>query len=425
MGSNSVNPRGGSFTKRSRDHQMLYSAIHRARVTDVLLEKGTVSVTLENVAYSAQVTIPLLGLSAPPSLTDDTSKPAQANFKSASWGRYIPQVGDLLLVGFGSNGDLYALGYHAIYYKGFDVADIESEDTGGIGWGDTSAKSLKPGDWDFRSAGNSSLYLGQKASIASGINSIDINQPTDDITIDTPLLIGNIGISKLLYGSVERFLLPTDSEPKAIVSSRAGTAAQEATIKVKWNGGPTDGQELSTWSIGDVVDDDSTTAAIRLSNASSPQPVRKYFNCADNTGYINAYTEIVDAGGNYEVSSSLGTEFTWDTVLATWDISNLSLTMSSTESIDMTANTTFNITGTSGVILDSSSLIQFGGSGASEPMVLGIKWQSFISALMIALSTHTHPSPVGPTGPSADFAAQVTNLNQQAGNTLSSKVMGS
>ena len=305
------------------------------------------------------------------------------------------------------------------------MADIAAEDTGGIDWGETSAKTMKPGDWDFRSASNSTLYLGQKASLTSGRHSIDINQPTDDITINTPLLIGTIGVSKLLYGSVERFVLPTDEEPKPIVSSRAGTTAQEATVKVRWNGGPTEGQELATWSIGDCIDDDGSTAAIRQSNASTPQPVRKYFACADNTGYINAYTEIVDAGGNYEVSSDLGTEFKWDTILAAWDISNLSLTLSATESIDMTANTIFNITGSSGVVLDSSSLIQFGGSGASESMILGRKWQSFISALLTALSTHTHPSPVGPTGPSADFSAQVLNLNQQASNTLSSKVMGS
>ena len=427
MGSNSVNPRGGSFEKRDRDHNMLFSAIHRARVTNVFVEKGMVEVTLENVAYSAQVMMPLIGLSAPPKLVTTTSptEPPRADFKSASWGRYIPQVGDLLLVGFGSNGDLYALGYHAIYYKGFDLADIAEEDTGGIGWGETSAKTMKPGDWDFRSASNSTLYLGQKASIASGQNSVDINQPTDDVTITTPLLIGSLGTSKLLYGKVERFVLPTDDEPKAIPSSRGGKTAQEATIKIRWDGGPTDGQELATWSMGDVIDDDSTTAAIRLSNASSPQPVRRYFNCADNTGYINAYTEMVDAGGNYEVSSDLGTEFKWDTLLATWEISNLSTSFTSTDSIDLNSNTFVNITGTSGVVLDSSATIQFGGTSASEPMVLGLKWQSFISALLTAISTHIHTTPAGTAVASEDFTALVATLNQQAGNALSSKVLGS
>lgn len=427
MGSNSVNPRGGSFNKRARDHQMLYSAIHRARVTDVFIEKGTIAVTLENVAYSAQVTIPLLGLSAPPGPVDpDRPDDAPvADFKQSSWGRYIPQVGDLILVGFGSNGDLYALGYHAIYYEGFNVADTAAEGIGGLGWGKTSAKTLKPGDWDFRSAGNSNLYLGNKATLSSGTHAIELNQPTNDITISTPLLIGNIGTSKLYYGEVERFVLPTDTEPSAIASSRSGKTAQEATVKVRWNGGPTDGQELATWSMGDVIDDDSSTAAIRLSNADSPQPVRRYFNSVDSTGYVTSYTEMVDSNGNYEVASSLATQFKWDTTLAAWEISNLSLDWTATDTIDLSSNTTVTITGTSGVVLDSSVTIQFGGTGASEPMVLGTKWASFINALLIALSTHTHPTAVGPSGPSADFAPQVATLNSQASQALSSKVLGS
>ena len=427
MGYDVVNPRGGSFAKRARDHERLYSAIHRARVTELFIEEGTVAVTLENVAYSAKVTIPLLGLSAPPEPVDpnDPDKQLKADFKQAGWGRYVPQKGDLLLVGFGSNGDLYALGYHAIFYKGFDIADQATASTGGTGWGDTSAKNPKPGDWDFMSARNSTMYLGDKAVLSSGPYSIEVNQSTDDISISTPLLIGNIGTSKLYYGVVERFVLPTDDEPSTIATVRAGKDAQEATIKVRWDGGPTDGQELATWSIGDVIDDDGTTADIRQSNASSPQPVRRYFNSVDSTGYLTSYTEIVDSNGNYEVTSTLASEFKWDTTLAAWEINNLSLAWTATDSLEFSSNTTITITGTSGVVLDSSATIQFGGTGASEPMVLGNKWYSFINALLIALSTHTHPTAVGPSGPSADFAPQVANFLSQAQQALSIKVLGS
>lgn len=421
MGYDAINPRGSSFDKRARDHEALFNSIHRARVTELFIDEGTIAVTLENVAYSAKVTIPLLGLSAPPSLTE----PSRADFKSASWGRYIPQVGDLILVGFGSNGDLYALGYSAIFYKGFNIADISDEDTGGVGWGDVSAKTLHPGDWDFRSSRRSTLYLGEKASLTAGPYTIDINQPTKDITISTPLLIGSIGSSRLLYGVAERFVLPTDDEPTAITTSRAGKVAQEATIKVKWDGGPTDGQELATWSIGDVIDDDGSAASIRLSNASSPQPVRRYFNSVDSTGYINSFTEIVDSNGNYEVSSTLASEFKWDTTLAAWEINNLSLSWTATDAIEFSSNTTITLTGTAGVVLDSSATIQFGGTGAAEPMVLGTKWSTFINNLLIALSTHTHPTAVGPSGPSADFGPQVAGLLNQANQALSTKVLGS
>ena len=421
MGSDALTGRNNSFAKRDADHNRLYNAIHRARVTEIFIDEGRVAVTLENVAYSATVTIPLLGLSAPPSAVN----PSEADFSSSSWGRYIPQIGDLLLVGFGSNGDLYALGYSAIFYRGMDVADVDNESTGGIGWGETSAKTLNPGDWDFKSSRNSTLYLGDKVSIASGPYSIDLNQATDDITITTPLLIGSFGTSRMLLGMVERFVLPTDDEPTAIPSPRAGTTAQEATFKVRWNGGPTDGQELATLSMGDVIDDDGSTASIRLSGATVPQPVRRYFNSVDNTGYITSYTEMVDAGGNYEVTASTATDFQWSTIAATWKINNLKTEWTSLEGIDLNCTTILNLVGTGGVVIDSSGIIQLGGSTASEPMVLGTKWNSFINALIGALVSHTHPVTGANTGPSADFTTASVNLVIQAAQSLSQKVLGS
>jgi hypothetical protein len=426
MGSNSINVRGSSFDRRYRDHEKMFNAIHRARVTDVFVDKGTMAVILEGVSYSAQITIPLLGLSAPPGITEEEREQGKSNFKAASWGRYIPQVGDLILVGFGSNGDLYALGYSAIFYRGFDFSDAAEESTGGIGWGETSGRQMKPGDWDFRSARAASLYLGERASLAAGPYSVAVNAPTDDITITAPLLIGSIGTSRLLFGMVERVVLPTDRSATSIPSPRAGTTAQEGTIKVRWNGGPVDGQELATWSIGDVIDDDDTTAFLRLSNATVPQPVRRYFNSVDNTGYITSYTEMVDAGGNFEVTAPTATDFQWSTVLANWKIDNLSTGLTSVAGIDMSCNALFNITGTGGVVLDSSALIQLGGSGATEPFVMGLKWQSLMNALLTALVSHTHPIGAVAAGPSADLAVSIpTAIQPQVALSLSSKVLGS
>lgn len=432
MGSNSINTRGTSFDRRHRDHEKLFSAIHRARVTDVYVDKGTMAVLLESVAYSAEITIPLLGLSAPtispssPTSTDAEKEEGKANFKASSWGRYIPQVGDLILVGFGANGELYALGYSAIYYRGFDFADVELESRGGIGWGETSGRQMKPGDWDFRSSRAAALYLGERAALSAGPYSVDVNAPTDDITITAPLLIGSISNSRLLFGMVKRVVLPTDSAPTAIPSPRAGTTAQEATLKVKWNGGPIEGQELASWSIGDVIDDDGTTAFLRLSSATVPQPVRRYFNSVDNTGYVTAYTEMVDSGGNYEVSAPTATDFQWSTVLANWDISNLSTTLSSVAGIDLSCNTIFNITGEAGVVIDSSAIIQLGGSSAADPFVKGLTWQSLMDALLTAVLSHTHPLVGAATGPSAELAISIpAAIQPQVALSLSSKVLGS
>ena len=420
MGSDFVNPRGSSFNKRDLDHQRLFNSIHRARVNEVYTDRGTVSVILEKVAFSAEVTIPLLGLSVPYGSVQD-----QTNYKNASWGRYIPQVGDLLLVGFSSSGDVYALGYSAIFYEGLDLGDVANESTGGIGWGETSAKTLKPGDWDFRSARNASLYLGDKATIASGPYSIDLNQATDDITVNVPLLIGNLGSSKVLIGAVERFVLPTDSEPTAMPSVRGGTTCQEATFKVQWAGGPPEGQELATLSLGDVIDESMPSAVIMTSNATVPQPVRRYFSCTDSTGYITSYTEMVDAGGNFEVSSEMATDFQWSTLLANWTINNLSTSLTSVESIDISCNALLTLSGLAGTIIDSDVLVQLGGSSASEPFVFGTKLVSFLTALITAISVHTHPVSGTVANASVDFPITANlSLTPQLSSLISTKVMG-
>jgi uncharacterized protein involved in type VI secretion and phage assembly len=52
------------------------------------------------------------------------------------------------------------------------------------------------------------------------------------------------------------------------------------------------------------------------------------------------------------------------------------------------------------ILLDGST-IKLGGDGASDKVILGDKFDSIIWKM---LSTHTHPSAMGPTGPSAQLA---------------------
>jgi len=367
----------------------------------------------------------LVGLSAPPSLTEE----GKANFKQASWGRYIPQVGDMMLVAFGANMELYALGYTAVFYPGFDIADEQNETTGGIGWGDISAKEMKPGDWDFKSARNASLYLGEKAKIASGTCSSTYNQSTQDITNTATLHMDKSGSSTRLFGAVRRFLLPTDSEETYVPSGRGITYAQEHTTSVKWDGIP-GGAELARLSMGDVMDDSIPSVMLKLSTFG--QPTRRHFSANDFSGLVPVYDEITDCLGNYEVLSVTGTNFMWTTALASWNITNLNTTLNSSAAISLTSGAAMTLNSGAALSLTSTGntvitapVTQIGSAAASSPAVKGTEYLAAFNAFLTAVVSATAVVGTAPQNATALTAigAAATALQSLIGNTVSSKVL--
>ncbi|MDC1299963.1 hypothetical protein N8Z24_00490 [bacterium] len=415
MGMRTVIPGSNSQRVRKEHNDALYKAIHKARVFEVDIEKGTVKVQLEKVPYTVEATMPLVGMSVPPLTPDPTGEDAKhgVDFKASSWGRYIPQVGDILLVGFGMDGTVYSLGYSALFYKGVQYGEQAEESTGGLNWGTTVGKRMKPGDWDFKSARNANLYLGDKAKLSAGSSSVNLSKFSADITSTAPLIMDKATQSEARFGAVRRRVLPTDSTESPITSSRGADQAQESTTIVKWNNSTPQGGILTEYAMGDVIEDSTTGSSLRTSSQS--QPVRRYFLANDLAGATAAYEESVDVLGNYEVSSSLATNFTWDTPLCSWEISNLSTKIASTSTVEITADTTLILTGTTGVVVDGAT-IKFGGDSASEPFVLGLKWQEFAGALVAAIGAHTHlyTPPNGFTGPPDPASWTAASLDLQA-----------
>lgn len=375
MGHNRYVPKSNSFALRNEQHKVSSTAIHRAIVTEVYIADGTCKVRLEDLFYEATINFPLLSLSVP-------APGGTVDYKSASWGRYIPQKNDILLVAFESNGTLHALGYSSLYFRGLETADKSLEDSGGISWSKVSAKDIRQGDWDFKSSRGSVLYLGQKAKIGSSNCSTTYNVSTADIVTTTDLLIDNIGMSSFRYGSVRRRVLPTDAQEAYIPSGRLSPAggistAQEATLAVKWTGPNPDGSDLATLSFGDVVEEKGGTQILKLSQ--SGLPVRRYFFNTDLNGLVKTYEEEVDCLGNYAVTAATSTQFNWSTPLANWTITNLQLNVTSSASIGFTAP---NISTTGFTLL--------GGPGAlplvKETPALLAAWTAYFTAAAAAFS---------------------------------------
>lgn len=436
MGHNTVVPSSSSFMIRDSYHKELFSGVHSAQVTDVNVDEGTINLSFDNLVFNIDgVTIPLLGLSSPPNSGSDIG----INFKSSGWGRYIPQVGDTLLVAFSPEGHVHALGYSTPQYGEFTTADADNADSGGIGWGDTSGKTLKPGDWDFRAGRGSSMFLGDKATLASSNVALSLSQFSQDATLSAPLFLQNATQSKIRYGAARRQILPTDTQETYLSSVRT-TYAQEFTVDMRWNNLTTDGAAIAYFAVGDVIDDDDV-AGPKIRVSSNTFPVKYYFSATDDTGLIQSYEEAIDSYGNLEITSETAVSWKWTTPLAAWETSNLSTSITSTEKfevsagleISLTAGAKCTISATGNLSLESQALIQLGGDSAISPVVKGTEllqafttFSGVITPLASTAGTAATPIPADIVKLAAAWAAMATQLPLLLSNiskALSTKAM--
>lgn len=414
MGSMSVGENYNLYKKRQ--HDSFFSSIHRARVTDVHIEKGTISVLFERMPYSREVTIPLLGLSVPTG--DETGR-------TASWGRYIPQVGDMIVVGFDSNGECFALNYHAVYYKGLTLLDDNREDRGGIGWGKASGKDIKPGDWDFKSSRGCFFYLGDRAQISSGPYSISLNKSTADITTKGQLLIDTYGeASSIRAGAVRRMALPTDtSETYMPDPTNPSRTLQEWTNVVRAGSfvNP-EGIELARYQMGEVIAEpplflpmvpvvDFPDLALLTGLG-----VRHYRSSKDPSGTVSMYDELVDDLGNYGVSALTAVAFQWLTPTAMWSITNKDTAITSSATF-LVVSPSITLQAAASAIVDAPS-VSLGGPSATEPLVKGTQFVSSLTTFLSAIIAGTATVGTMPQNAAAltaiGAAAQIL-LNQLSG----------
>lgn len=374
MSYNKVNKNKNYLLAKQDQHKHFMFCVHRARVTDIYVDKGTVSVELEDVPYSAEVGIPLMGLSMPPQKNEN-----DINELNASWGRYIPQQGDVILVGFSPNGTLYSFGYHAMFYEGFNYKDIGRESKGGIGWGEASAKQMKPGDWDWKSARGSSFYLGDKAKLSSGPHNITVNKSTGDITTKSSLVVDKYGVSsETRYGGARRKILPTDPAETSIYNLSL-QVAQESTDVVRRGFPPL---EMCRTSMGDVIDETKFQVMVSTLGGTT---IRRLESVKDPTGFIDFYAKKVDDLGNYGVEAPSAVMFQWATPLASWDIKNNITSITSTVSFDVTSPL-ITLKAAIKAVIDSAN-VQLGGPAAVEPLVKGNQLVSVLTSFLTTVAT--------------------------------------
>lgn len=397
------------FSQLNAMNQSFFSHIHRARVIDTYVANGTVNAMIEGTDVVLTVYAPLLALSLPPKQSDtDTS-----NGGKAAWAKYIPQVGDLLLIGFDTNGEPYSLGYHAVYYKGFDTKDYAAESSGGIGWGEASGIRLEPGDFDFYSKRNSRMMLTDKATFASGPHVLTLNQSKGDATLTSTLSIVQYGeASEHRQGGVRRFLLPTDSEETDIYGI-FGSIAQESTDVVKRGMVGTPGIEMCRTSLGEVIDELTFLPMVPVVtypdlNTMTGTGTRIFRSVKDPSGATELYSELVDDLGNYGVSAMSALGFQWFTPAATWTTLNAITDWTTSGMYTLTVGGDLSMTAANASI--TAAQVALGADSASEFLVKGT---TFVTALNVFLTAVT--AAVAVVGTAPQNAAALTAIGTAAG----------
>jgi hypothetical protein len=418
MGRLRVKP--GNFARQSQLNSDFFSHVHRAQVTDVHVLDGTVNAMIESTDLVITVLAPLMALSLPPK-TSQTDN----NGGRAAWAKYIPQVGDLILVGFDTNGEPYSLGYHAVFYKSLEMKDVEKDAVGGIGWGETSGVKLEPGDFDFYSKRNARLSLTDKALLSSGPHTLVLNQAKGDATLTSTLSIVQYGeASEHRQGGVRRFLLPTDSEETDIYGI-FGSVAQESTDKVsRALAGVPGGIEMCRVSMGEVIDELTFLPMVPVVtypdlSTLTGTGTRIFRSVKDPSGQTELYSELIDDLGNYGVSAMTAIGFQWFTPASTWTVLNAVTSWTTSGVVDLTAGGDMSITAANASI--TAGQLALGAVAASEFLVKGT---SFIGALGPMLTTAAATFGAMATacvGPLAPLAASFTTL-QTAFTTLNSQL---
>lgn len=328
---NRILPKAGSVSRRKQQHADMMNSIHKATVTDVYLDNGTCQVIFEKLPLSLRVNFPLLGLSVP--LGGD----GYSDWKSSSWGRYIPHVGDVLLIAFEYNNSAFALGYYSVDYREMKLRDADSvkNGEGGISWGDASHKELKSGDWDFKSSNGSYLTLSDRARIGSNNCSVTMDSNNASVSISTNTLVLEPGNVRVLSGTVKRKLLPIDFEESIVPSGRGDTNSQEHTVSVNWPNSPATESPLAFHSIGDVTEEKAGVNMLKVSSLGNP--VRKHEYFTDRSGTIKVHEETIDSFGNYLMESNLAIKREYKSPLSDWSVLNKSFDITSSQGFDLTS----------------------------------------------------------------------------------------
>jgi hypothetical protein len=175
--------------------------VQRATIQSVNTSDGTCTIAYEATpSDNTGVNIPMFFFSLGPDGQRNTS----------AWHRYMPFVGDIVLVGFDPNGQPRILGYDLVSYS--YITQLNST-LPGFGF-----NALQSGEWDMMSTGGAYLKGDNNGvlTLVGGIQLIRLDKQRAEIDLQTGLEKLTTGSSTFRRGTVRRSPIPLYTEVGAL-----------------------------------------------------------------------------------------------------------------------------------------------------------------------------------------------------------------
>jgi hypothetical protein len=205
-----------------RDHRRYLSRIIRGQISDVRADVGRVQVKGVIPAIDRPITIKPLWFSASPSdPQDEASKPYTA------WGRYMPIGNEMVEIAYRNDDTPVIIGYDITATENEERAGYnkltEARDNGSIAY--SSFRDLKPGEFDFKSAGNAYIFGSKFGTLFLAGSQAFIRLVGQDYRIESKASEYNFKSDSTQFriGTVFRKALPTDQKENPVTKLDGGT----------------------------------------------------------------------------------------------------------------------------------------------------------------------------------------------------------
>jgi hypothetical protein len=261
---------------------------------------------------------------------------------SSSWFRFMPQVGDIVTLVQNQNGAMHIVGYEVLNYQ--QIAKEDEAET-------FLFRELQQGEFEIRSKGMASIFGSDTGvlRLAGGPAILKLDRQNLEASLESPLIKQRAMACEIRFGEVRRRVLPTDFEDTALV----GGTLREFRLVVAREVGPASLPMVDV-KVGDVVQEIAPAYPLAVSGFATP--LRVSARVLDPSGLLGLFGLRVDALGNLEVVQAVGGQ----------------------------------------MVLQPGLTIRLGGSTATEPLVLGLVLNTFLTNLIAVLQGAVVATPVGP-----------------------------
>jgi len=305
----------------------------RSRIIDVRPEKGTCTLEYEStIGQRNDVHIPLLAFSF------NVKSPDQS-----AWMRYMPQIGDVVLISFDANGTPYIIGYDTLSYE--ELQKQDSSKLPGFVF-----RQLKWGEFDCRSAGMAGWFASRAGTLTlfAGDQNFKLYRTTRQVDANFGLFKLSSDDTLIRLGDAKRKKTPLDVNESGVIAT--GLQLKEANFDVNQTLAFVK-KPVARFSFGNVIEEPTLlSAAVPMKGDLSGDPVRWHLELFDTTGFISAFKEQIDDHGNVGITMGVlaTTGLKVDATVSPFEISNKNLDWSCLTGIKMS-------TAAGGVLLSATA----------------------------------------------------------------------